>query len=125
MKKFKKIYVAGPYTATDEIGTHKNVMSANAAGVELICNGWNPVIPHKNFAFMDNYIESRHELTNKLFYDLTLDLLATCDAIYLMENWIESTGAKNAYDYAIANGIPVFYYYNGFPAPTDLKNRRL
>lgn len=120
MKRFKKIYVAGPYSATDERATRENVINAGSVGLELICNGWNVIIPHKNFSFMDNFIPIRPELTNELFYDLTLDLLAECDAIYLMENWAESTGAQNKFEYAAANGIQIFFHQDGYPTPEEL-----
>lgn len=40
---------------------------------------------------------------------LDLDALSFCDAIYLLEDWQQSPGAKSEYQFALATGKRVFF----------------
>ena len=99
----KLVYVAGPYSAPTRFETESNVHRAEALGVQVARAGAYPVIPHSN--------------TRPYFEDLqghdfwlagTMQLMRRCDAVILLENWHQSSGAKAEVDEASAIGLPVF-----------------
>jgi hypothetical protein len=107
------IYIAGPYSAPTEIGILDNIRKACEARDRLIENGWAVVCPHANTANMDN--------TNPgIYYRMDLALLARCDAIYMLKNWENSTGARMEYDFAFETqyGGHRIIIYDGRRAPT-------
>lgn len=63
---------------------------------KLIAKGHNVINPARNQGY-----------TYKEYIDIGLFELMHCDAIYMLEGWEESTGARLEYEYAVAVGLEV------------------
>ena len=91
MRKYNKIYVAGPYTKGD---VAVNVQTALAVGTLLLNEGFNPFIPHLSHFWHLVY----HQPYEKwLEYDMVW--LRECDAVVRIYG--ESNGADKEVDEAI------------------------
>ena len=111
-KSLKKlIYVSGPYTGKDYEEIEYNIANAEDASVELFKLGWNVFTPHKNTAHYEIYEEFDYSfwLTN------TLDMLTRCDAIFMLDGWRRSRGAKEELERAKELNMPIFYEEDGYP----------
>jgi len=95
------IYIAGPYTGDRD----KNIQDARKVSIELWKKGHAVVCPHLNTAKMED---------DGIEYDVILrgdvDIISRCDAIMMMENWEESSGASLEHKYAEGIGLPIFYW---------------
>ena len=104
MKPGKLIYVAGPYSGDVEA----NIAEAERVSIELIRNGFHVFTPHKNSSGYEKY-EDGSEIDIHTWIDLDLDILLRCDAIYMMNGWVYSTGSMTELYVAIEHGMPVIY----------------
>lgn len=102
----KLVYIAGPYTALNEAGVVANVRKAEVAGQEVLAMGLIPVIPHKITSHWDTWGILTHWTHEQWLENFCKPLLLRCDAIYLIEGWRESKGAKIEHALAIENYIP-------------------
>jgi hypothetical protein len=101
------VYVAGPYRTNSEFGStafgrEANIFHAREAGARLAKAGHMPIIPHANTAQFDGLN------TDEFFLDATLELMLRCDAVFLMPNWQDSTGARAEKEEAEQLGLPVY-----------------
>jgi hypothetical protein len=96
------IYVSGKYTNGI---ISKNIDDAEAVAVQLMRNGFDVICPHKNTAFYEKYEDIPYEK----YIQMDLNILARCDAIYMMKSWKESNGASVERNFAIDKDIPVIY----------------
>lgn len=87
-----KVYVAGAIT-----GNPNFKEQFSAAEEKLIANGYIVINPVKNKGF-----------TYKEYIDMGLNELMHCDAIYLLEGWEASPGARLEMWYASTVGLKVF-----------------
>ena len=97
------IYVAGAYKGN----IAKNITKAEIVSINLIRNGWHVFTPHKNTSHYEQYEDN--QLTTQTWIDMDLNMLARCDAIYVMDNWHNSTGTKIEIEFALKHNIPRFY----------------
>lgn len=109
----KTIYVAGPYSGVDENQVHSNIANAEKASILLLNLGWCVIIPHKNFA----YYEIRTSLDYDFFMECCIELLGKCDAIFILEGWEKSKGARLEHLFAKKAGIEIYYEKDGYPQP--------
>lgn len=93
------IYVSGKYGG--DIAT--NIKAAEAVTVQLMRNGFDVFCPHKNTAGFEQYTD----LTYDRFIEMDLNILERCDAIYMMQGWEDSNGAKIEKEYAEEIDLPV------------------
>ena len=96
----KRIYISGPIS-----GREINECRADfqRAEYEMIARGFEPVNP---VAEADKHPE--HTTTHDhMRHDI--ELLMTCDYIYMMRKWTHSKGCKVEFDVATAIGLPVFF----------------
>lgn len=98
------IYVAGAYTG-DVAG---NIGRAEAASIALIRNGWHVITPHKNTSGYEKY-ENGTTIIKSTWLEMDLNILARCDAMYVMNGWRTSQGTRGEIDFATENDIPTFY----------------
>jgi hypothetical protein len=98
----KLVYVAGPYRAKNVWEVTRNIERAKEWGAEIAALGAMPVIPHANTALFDG-IQS-----DRFWLDGTLELMLRCDAVYAMNTWQESTGAREEVRRANLIELPVF-----------------
>lgn len=100
------VYTAGPYRPGHGRTVADNIAAARKVAIELWRMGHFALCPHLNTA---NFEEDA-ELPDEYYLDGDLKALARCDAVVMLPTWTESEGAKGEHDYALAAGIPVYYY---------------
>ena len=101
--RVKVIYVAGPYRAKTEWGLEENLRHAEDAALRLWQEGWCVLCPHKNTAHFGGVC------SDDVWIAGTLELLSRCDAIYMLDDWEKSTGAKGELELAKRLGLDVYY----------------
>ena len=99
MKKI--IYIAGKYRGASTEDIRQNIQKSEGKAAEVWKKGAVAVCPHKNSAFMSGIIPEED------FINGYLELLLRCDALYLVENWRESSGARLEIEQALKHDIPV------------------
>jgi hypothetical protein len=92
------IYVAGPYRASTESGVFDNIIEARRISAELWRQGWTPLCPHLNSAFMGGIVPDEEFLSRDLV------LLSRCDAIFA-DPYTKSKGTLAEIEYARQHGI--------------------
>lgn len=100
----KVIYVAGKYRAESWNGVFENIMKARAVARNLWVHGWAVVCPHANTFFMDG-----EDIPNRTFLDGDLEIIRRCDAMFMLDNWKDSEGARGEHTLAVELGLPIFY----------------
>ena len=105
-----KMYIAGPYSG--DVGM--NMYKAWLAGRVIVQKGYIPVIPHTMTGEMHDL------LTPDDWYQITLELLKLCDAIYMLRGWECTQGAVEEHDYA-ANTMRIPIYFQGGKEPEVLR----
>jgi len=103
MEEIKLLFVSGAYAGD----TEKNIAKAEEVSIGLIRAGFHVVTPHKNTAGYEKYEDGT--INRKTWLDMCFDILMRCDALYALDNWKKSEGAKDEISYAHKLGIPVIY----------------
>lgn len=106
----KLIYVSGPYTARNGRQLKENVADANRCAERLYERGWAVITPHKN-----NYKLELHTGNAATFLMADFEMINRCDAIFMMNRWEESPGAKAEYWFAYAIGMDIYMEEEGYP----------
>ena len=96
------VYIAGPFRGPTPYDVRRNVEAARDAGLYVARLGAFPIIPHTMTADFDK------QLTDEFWIRGHLQLLARCDAIYLIADWRRSAGAKAERAEAIKLEIPCY-----------------
>lgn len=91
-----KIYISGKIT-----GTHDYLERFKAAEDTLKNDGWQVINP----AALGDLLPKA--TTYKQYLDYGIQLLGMCDAIYMLQGWEDSEGAKVEHQYAEAIGLVV------------------
>ncbi len=99
----KVIYLAGPFRSKTQWGITQNVQRAERVSLELWKQGWVVVCPHKMTEHFQN------ECPDKLWLDGCLELLARCDAIYMLKGWWDSEGSRGELKRAGELGLEIYY----------------
>lgn len=115
----KRIYIAGPYSSNEPGGIQRNILRAEAKGIELLKLGFAPLIPHKNTA----HWETLPDLDYTMFMALDLAWLAVADVVYFLSNWRDSPGAQIEMAEAQNRLVPIVVEGDG--AEMDILNRIL
>jgi hypothetical protein len=92
-----KIYVAGPMRGYCEL----NFPAFNDAAMQLAFEGWEVVNP----VDINPDPETPYETCMKR----DIAELVKCDAIYMLQGWIDSAGAKLEFSIASSCGLKIFY----------------
>jgi uncharacterized protein DUF4406 len=93
-----KIYISGKITGVE---TEAPQLFEKAAK-ELLNNGYDPVNP-----LLINHDE--HDKTWHSYMKADIKALCDCDAIYMLRNWTDSTGAIIEHALAIQLGLQIHY----------------
>jgi len=108
LKRSKKIiYVSGKYSngGTENDTREKNIELAKKYAIKIINIGATVLCPHTNTAFFDT--DPRFKLTFHELLESDLDMLNYVDAMYLLPNWKDSSGALVEFEYANIIKLPI------------------
>ena len=97
-----RIYISGPISGHD---INERRAEFQRAEYEMTCRGFDPVNPMKNGLPAE---ATTHEHMKR-----DIELLMTCDYIYMMRRWTHSKGCKVEFDVATAIGLPVLFEESG------------
>ena len=99
------IYVSGAYFGNDGgRNIDKNIETAKKAAFSLLEAGFTVITPHLNFpGAVNNYISYNDIL------DSCLELVKVSHYMYLLDNWVNSNGAKEEVIAAKAYYIPIVH----------------
>jgi hypothetical protein len=101
------IYVAGPYRAATAWEIEQNVRRAEEDGLEVAKLGAAPLVPHAICRFFHG------QVSEEFWSQATMALMRRCDAILLVEGWVNSEGTREEKATADREGIPVFFNLSG------------
>ncbi|MDD3138926.1 MAG: DUF4406 domain-containing protein [Lachnospiraceae bacterium] len=93
-----RIYISGKIT-----GTTDYMQRFQKAQEYLESSGYSVVNPARINAEMPK------DTTWQQYMAVSLTLLETCEAIYMIDGWKDSEGARTEYNYAVTNNINVYY----------------
>lgn len=99
------VYVSGRYSGFTKEEVEQNIREAEKVSKELWSAGIVALCPHLNTAHFE--IDG---VTYNDYIQGDLELLARCDAVVMLQNWIHSKGAGTEREYARRLGIPVYFY---------------
>ena len=115
----KVIFISGKYRDIDWDAVERNIQKAKDAAVALAKQGWMFYCPHTHTAHMEDLYDEQ------IWVNGNLEMLKRCDAIYVLDNWESSEGAKCEIEFArtIKRGkeqipMPVYYQDSGLPTPS-------
>lgn len=116
----KIVFIAGPLTTgwdgKDRSFIEKNILSAEAYQIALANAGIGAFCAHTHTSF---HHEKGSDAPESYYYQLDFEILMrAADAVLAMPGWEKSTGAKREVEWAIQNGLPVFYP----TSPLDIDN---
>ncbi len=92
-----RIYISGKMTGLDK---KEYMQKFNTAEKRLKSKGYEVINPVTVAAYGLDYEKSMA---------VDLILLGSCDAIYMLDNWKESKGAKTERNHAMSKGIDIIY----------------
>jgi hypothetical protein len=104
------IYISGCYTNGDSITKKekdKNVNLAKKYAIKIWNMGVSVICPHLNTRDFEE--EPQFYLTHSDVLQLNLRQLDRVDALFMLENWKKSKGARVEHHYAEISYIPIFY----------------
>lgn len=99
------VYVSGKYTGKDADEVRENITNARTTAILVWEAGFCCICPHTNTIFFekdclctyDDYMAGDLELVNR------------CDALLMLDNWLDSKGAKIEHEHAKKEGKLIFY----------------
>ena len=95
--------MSGPYRATSEWQLERHIQAARDAALRLWVDGWAVITPHMNTAHLGG------ACPDDVWLSGYLEIMRRCDAVYMLENWQQSRGARAELDEATRLDMPVLY----------------
>jgi hypothetical protein len=111
-----RIYVAGPYSSSDQTTRNGNVEQAMAAGLALLENGHLPFIPHLSHLFDQWAQQQGIAIPYETYLTWDAAFLECCDGLLYLG---PSPGADRELEYAVRLGLPIYSRLSGLPAPVS------
>jgi hypothetical protein len=90
MKRDIVVYISGKYSGKDYDEIESNIKKVRETAIKLWELGYTVLAPHLN----TYHFETDCKCSYQDYIDGDLTLLSRCDAILMLDNWEESTGAK-------------------------------
>lgn len=87
MTKRRRLYISGPYRADTVNGIHNNIAEARKRAEWGWANGYFPICPHLNSAFIDGLVPDKDIL------ECYLQLVDLCHVILMVDGWKDSQGS--------------------------------
>jgi len=91
----KVVYVAGAFRGKNAWEIHQNILKAEAVIPSLLARGYAPIVPH----LITQNLQGLYP--DQVYLDMFLEILRRCDAIYMLDNWHSSKGAREELKLAI------------------------
>lgn len=120
-----RIYIGGPIA-----GKPNARQTFDAAEMSLRADGWDPVnpfliTPHQHDGNCPDgpWAGEGGEHTAPCYMRTDLAAVLTCDAIYLLDGWELSSGARTEFEAARAAGLTIYYQRSGIDV-THLERQR-
>jgi hypothetical protein len=113
MTKPKLLYIAGPYRPRKGFQSlpvlrwffiARNILRARRLAIWLWKNGDYAICPHLNTAFFDGHAP------DSVWLEGDLVMMRRCDAVVMLQEWTDSTGARYEHLTAILEGLPIYYW---------------
>ena len=104
----KRIFIAGPYSATDVITVLDNMREGMRLATEVLLMGFAPFCPWLDFHFQ-LMLRGNEKLTVENFYDYSMAWLEVSDAMLLAYGWQDSKGTRAEMKRAKELDIPVLF----------------
>jgi hypothetical protein len=105
--KDKIIYISGKYSGKTDAETNQNIQKARLMAAKVWELGYPCLCPHTNTSNFEEICSCDYE--DYIEGDLTL--LSRCDAILLLDNYEDSTGAKIELSQARELNKQVYYSF--------------
>jgi hypothetical protein len=96
------VYIAGKYRAPTVWQVQANIRTAQEAALEVWKSGAVALCPHSNTGLFQG------ECDESVWLEGDKELLRRCDAVLMIADWRESSGARAEYTLAVEIGLPVF-----------------
>lgn len=96
------VYIAGKYRAATPWQVLGNVRDAQEAALTVWKMGAVALCPHSNTGLFDG------ECPDDVWLAGDIELLRRCDAVLMIGDWRESSGATAEYKLAVEIGLPIF-----------------
>ena len=99
----KVIYIAGKFRAPTHWGIVQNVRKAEEMALLLWQSGWAVICPHLNTGNFQG------ACPDEVWMQGDLEILRRCDAICMLSNWRNSSGARQEHELAKKLGLEILY----------------
>jgi len=111
----KIAYIAGPYTANNDMEIEVNVSIACQVAWQLWQMGFSVICPHANSGFFAHIPNHKHLNTSEVdFIQGDLEIISRFhggkDCLVMLPRWEESKGARAEREFARNRGLNVFYW---------------
>ncbi len=97
----KVVFISGKYRGKDYQEIESNIQKAKTAAIELWKLGYAVICPHLNTAHFDGICPDEVWLAGDI------EIMKRCDAVYFLDNWKDSQGAKDEFKIAIDCGLEI------------------
>lgn len=104
-KAMKVVYVAGRYRGKGEWRIWQNIQHASEEARKLWLKGYAVICPHRNTMFFG----TGRTKDADIWITGDLEILARCDAIYMLKGWKQSVGARMEYRLAKDLGKEIMF----------------
>ncbi len=111
----KIAYIAGPYgnPGTGYNIIEKRIQNARDCAIALAEKGWGYFCPHLNSAHFEAILPN---IPSSYWYELdNAILMRAADAIVMLPDWMNSTGACRELELAETKGLDIFYDVDEVP----------
>jgi hypothetical protein len=104
--KMKVIYISGKYRdARGEYYVGQNIIAAENAAIQVWKLGGAAICPHKNTSFLGGVCP------DDVWLEGDLELVCRSDALWMIDGWEESEGARAERIKALLHGKDILYSY--------------
>jgi hypothetical protein len=103
----KVVYIGGPYIGNGHFPTIlDNIEAARDCAIKLANAGIAFIAPHLNSALFEQISYT----TSAYWYNMYLEILSRCDALFMANDWQDSRGCQLEMELALHLNMPIFYW---------------